>query len=75
MDRRGVVDYSSQGHMESDMTEVTQHAGYNVNTVWPNNPTIYPGENSKYKESFKEQKKLPMCHLYYGKLYCETLYV
>jgi len=33
MDRRGVVDYSSQGHMESDMTEVTQHAGYNVNTV------------------------------------------
>ena len=23
MDRRGVVDYSSQGHIESDMTEVT----------------------------------------------------
>ena len=23
LDRRGVVDYSSQGHIESDMTEVT----------------------------------------------------
>ena len=45
-----------QGHAESDMTEVTQHACMHWRRKWQPSPVFLPGES-------QEQRRLGGCHL------------